>query len=239
MQLAASALVHTRQFSTADLAIQRALDDASDRMEAASTINTQCWLLLRQGRLDTALDLAVKWADETEPRMSRATPAELSTWGLLLLRVAAAAVRNGQGGQAQKALRLAKGAAATLGTEYAPENENVRTFGPTTVRLKTAEHASVTDQPDAVLRLADRVPMFAIRPSTSNRNRHKLDVAYAHVRLRQWGPAMDKLTALQRTAPEWLPQQSYARTVLGRIVEERRTLTPEMREMAAAIHLQI
>ncbi|MGW2515323.1 helix-turn-helix domain-containing protein [Streptomyces scopuliridis] len=239
LQLAAGALVHTRQFSTAELALQRALDDSSNRMESAATINTWCWLLLRQGKLDTALAMAVKWADETEPRMSRATPAELSTWGLMLLRVSAAAVRNSQAGQADQALRLAKGVAATLGREYAPENELLRTFGPTTVRMKTAEHASVTDRPDVVLRLAEHVPVFAVKPTNSNRNRHHLDVAYAHVKLRQYSEAMEKLTALHKASPEWLPNQSPARTVLGQIIERRRTLTPEMRQMATAIHLEI
>ncbi|MFI6524801.1 helix-turn-helix domain-containing protein [Streptomyces uncialis] len=240
LQLAAGVLVHTRQFDAAEVAIQRALDEATDRMECAATINTQCWLLLRQGKLDTALDLAVHWADEIEPRMSRATPEELSAWGMLLLRVASAAARNNQTGQAEQALRLARGAAATMGREYALHSESrVRSFGPTTVHLKTTEHASVTDRPDIVLRLAERVPFHTVRPSVSNHNRHKLDVADAQAKLRRYGDAMDNLVALRSKSPEWLPNQPYARTVLSRIIEGRRTLTPEMRRMATDIHLEI
>lgn len=48
-------------------------------------VSTQCWLLLRRGRLAAAQELATQWADEVEPRISRATPAELSAWGWLLL----------------------------------------------------------------------------------------------------------------------------------------------------------
>lgn len=239
LQLAGGALVHTRQFDSAELALQRALDEVADRMEGAASINTRCWLLLRQGRLDEALDLAVRWADEIEPRMSRATPAELSTWGLLLLRVSASAVRNSQKGQADQALRLAKGVAATLGREYAPENELLRMFGPTTVRLKAAEHASVTDRPDLVIRLSERVPRSAIKASKSSVSRHALDVAYAHAKMRHYTEAMERLTALHKASPEWLPNQSYARTVLKRVVDGRRTLTPEMRDMANAIHLEL
>ncbi|MEV8395723.1 MULTISPECIES: helix-turn-helix domain-containing protein [unclassified Streptomyces] len=239
LQLAGWLMVQTRQFGAAEVALQRALDDASDRMEAASTVNTQCWLLLRQGRLDEALDLAVRWADETEPRISRATPDELSTWGWMLLRVSAAAVRNSQKGQAADALKFAKSAAVALGREYAPESDFLRTFGPTTVILKRAENASVVDRPDVVLRLADTIPVTGLRPTSNNRNRHFLDVSDAFAKTGQYPEAFSKLVAIQASSPEWLPNQSYARTVLGRIAEGRRTLTPEMRQMAADIHLEL
>ncbi|MGW2515045.1 helix-turn-helix domain-containing protein [Streptomyces scopuliridis] len=239
LQLAGWLMVQTRQFEAAEVALQRALDDASDRMEAASTVNTQCWLLLRQGRLDEALDLAVRWADDTEPRISRATPDELSTWGWMLLRVSAAAVRNSQRGQAADALKFAKSAAVALGREYAPQSDFLRTFGPTTVILKSAENASVVDRPDVVLRLADTIPATGLRPTSNNRNRHFLDVSDAFAKTGQYPEAFSKLSDIQASSPEWLPNQSYARTVLGRIVEGRRTLTPEMRQMAEDIHLEI
>ncbi|MFJ4919871.1 helix-turn-helix domain-containing protein [Streptomyces sp. NPDC088725] len=239
LQLAGGAMVHTRQFDAAETALERALDEAADRMEGAATVNTQCWLLLRQGKLDTALDLAVKWADETEPRISRATPAELSTWGLTLLRVSAAAVRNSQAGQAADALRYARAAAVALSREYAPENENLRTFGPTTVKLKAAENAAVADKPDIVLRLAGNIPAYTLKPTSSNRNRHFLDVADAFAKTGQYVEAFEKLADIKATSPEWLPNQTYARTVLTRIIDGRRTLTPDMRAMASTIHLQV
>lgn len=239
LQLAGWLMVQTRQFGAAEVALQRALDDASDRMDAAATVNTLCWLLLRQGKLDKALDLAVRWADETEPRISRATPDELSTWGWMLLRVSAAAVRNSQKGQAADALRFAKSAAVALGREHAPQNDFLRTFGPTTVILKRAENASVVDRPDVVLRLADTIPQKGLKPTSNNRNRHYLDVSDAFAKTGQYAEGFGKLHEIQRSSPEWLPNQTYARTVLQRIVEGRRTLTPEMRRMAADIHLEI
>ncbi|MFD7290580.1 helix-turn-helix domain-containing protein [Streptomyces sp. NPDC059863] len=238
MQLAGLLMVQTRQFDTAEVALSRALDDAADRLEGATTIHTQCWLLLRRGQLETALDLAVKWADETEPRLSRATPSELSTWGLTLLNVTAAAVRNSQPGQAADALRLAKAAAVALGREYKSETDTIRAFGPTTVHLKRTENAGVVDRPDVVLNLAERVPVSAIPPS-SNRNRYELDIADALARTGRYADGFGTLLRIQQVAPEWLPNQTYARTVLQRIVEGRRTLTPEMRRMAADIHLEI
>ncbi|MGW6457669.1 helix-turn-helix domain-containing protein [Streptomyces sp. NPDC055078] len=62
LQLAGGALVHTRQFSAAETALRRALDDAGDRMEGAATINTLCWLLLRQGQLDQAYGTPVTFS---------------------------------------------------------------------------------------------------------------------------------------------------------------------------------
>ncbi|KUN97375.1 helix-turn-helix domain-containing protein [Streptomyces caeruleatus] len=239
LQLAGWLMVQTRQFGAAETALERALDDAADRMEGAATVNTLCWLLLRQGELGKAYDLAVKWADETEPRMSRATPAELSTWGWMLLRVSAAAVRNSQPGEAEDALRYATAAAIALGREYAPENDFLRTFGPTTVKLKAAENAGVIDRPDMVLRIAERVPVFSLKPTSNNRNRHLLDVADAYAKTGNCADAFEKLEQIKAGSPEWLPNQRYARDVLGRVIGGRRTLTTEMRTMADAVGLPL
>ncbi|RSO11270.1 transcriptional regulator [Streptomyces sp. WAC 06783] len=239
LQLAGWLMVQTRQFSAAETALERALDDSADRMEGAATVNTLCWLLLRQGELGKAYDLAVKWADETEPRVSRATPAELSTWGWMLLRVSAAAVRNSQPGDAEDALKFATAAAVALGREHAPNNDFLRTFGPTTVKLKAAENAGVIDRPDMVLRIAERVPVFSLKPTSNNRNRHLLDVADAYAKTGEYAEAFGKLEQIRSDSPEWLPNQRYARDVLGRVVRGRRTLTADMRTMADVVGLPL
>ncbi|MEU6057018.1 helix-turn-helix domain-containing protein [Streptomyces sp. NPDC047097] len=242
LQLTAGALTHTRQFDTAEIVLRRALDDATDRMGTAATINTLCWLLMRQGRLDEALSTAVRWADEVEPRVSRATPAELSAWGLLLLNVSAAAVRNNQSGAAADALKFAASAATALGREIRPEHEQMRTFGPISVRMKTVEDFLVRDKPDRALHLATKLakmPRSAVVPSASVRARHGLDVASAHARLGQYTEAFGKLSEVQAGSPEWFPNQSPARDVLHSVVSGRRTLTPEMRQMAETLQLSL
>ncbi|UQA94039.1 helix-turn-helix domain-containing protein [Streptomyces halobius] len=239
LQLAGWLMVQTRQFKAAETALERALDDAADRLEGAATVNTLCWLLLRQGELGKAYDLAVKWADETEPRMSRATPTELSTWGWMLLRVSAAAVRNSQPGEAEDALKFATAAAVALGREHAPENDFLRTFGPTTVKLKAAENAGVIDRPDMVLRLAERIPFSGLKPTSNNRNRHLLDVADAYVKTGDYAESFGKLQQINADSPEWLPNQRYARDILGRVISGRRTLTVEMRTMANVVGLPL
>ncbi|MEU3076151.1 helix-turn-helix domain-containing protein [Streptomyces laurentii] len=239
MQLTGWLLTQTRQFDAAEMALERALDESADRLQGASTVNTQCWLLLRRGRLAEARELAAEWADETEPRMSKATPEELSAWGGLLLRISAAGVRDNRPGDAEDAMRLAKAAAVAMGREYAPREDSLRTFGPVTVALKRAENAMITDRPDRVLQLAAEVPADKLRPTSNNRNRHLLDVSDAYARTRRYGESVEVLQRIRNSSPRWLSNQRCARDILGRVVSKRRTLTPEMRSLADAVSLPI
>ncbi|MFE2098940.1 helix-turn-helix domain-containing protein [Streptomyces sp. NPDC059468] len=239
LELTGWLMTQTRQFDAAEMALERALDDATDRVQGAATVSVQCWLLLRRGRLAEARELAVHWADEVEPRMSRATPAELSAWGWLLLRMSAAAIRDNRPGEAEDALRLAHSAAVALGRECTPEEDFLRTFGPVTVALKRTENAMVSGQPDKVLTLAARIPADSLKPTSNNRNRHLLDVASAQTQLRQYAEAVDTFRKIRDGSPQWLPNQRYARDILGDIVSKRRTLTPDMRELADLMHLPV
>ncbi|MFI6522043.1 helix-turn-helix domain-containing protein [Spirillospora sp. NPDC050679] len=232
-------LTQTRQFEAADLALRRALDDASDRLDAAAIVNTLAWLLIRQGRLPDTLSLVERWADEIEPRMSKATMAELSAWGWLLVRHSAAAVRNNQPGDAEDAIRLARTAAVAMAGEYSPANDFLRAFGPLTVAMKRTENAMVEDRPDRVLAMSQAIPVNDLRPTSNNRNRHLLDVAKARVQLRQHAEAFDLLQGIRHDAPEWISNQRYARDILDQIVSRRRTLTPDMRELADFVHLPL
>lgn len=238
LQLAGWLMTQTRQFDVADIALERSLDDASDRLQAVATVNAQCWLLLRRGRLAEARELATRWADEMEPRFSRATMTELAAWGWMLVRVSAAAIRDNRAGEAEDALRLAHAAAVAMGREYAPRIDVIRTFGPVTVQLKLAENESISNRPDLVLKRAERLPMTALQAVTrSNGNRHLLTVAHAHTRRRQYAEAVGVLSDVREQSPEWLPNQRFARDILGQVIRRRRTLTPEMRELADTVRL--
>ncbi|MET7677345.1 helix-turn-helix transcriptional regulator [Streptomyces seoulensis] len=239
LELTGWLMTQTRQFDAAELALERALDDATDHGQAAATINTQCWLLLRRGKLAQARGLAMYWADEAEPRMPHAIPSELSTWGWLLLRLSAAAIRDNRPDEAQDALRLAHSAAVALGQECTPEGDFLRTFGPVTVALKRTENAMVAGRSDKVLTLASRIPAHRLKPTSNNRKRHLLDVANAHTELRQYAEAMDTFQKIRAGSPEWLPNQQYARDVLGCVLSGRRTLTSEMRELAEVVKLPV
>lgn len=239
MQLTGWLLTQTRQFEAAEMALDSALDASADRLQGAATVNTQCWLLLRRGRLAEARDLATAWADETEPRMSRATPDELSAWGWLLLRVSAASVRDNRPDEAEDALRLARSAAVAMGRQHTSQPDYLRAFGPVTVALKSAENAMIVNRPDRVLHIAERLPASDIETTPTDRNRHLLDVADAHSRMRQYAEAVGVLQKIHAGSPEWLPHQRGARDIMARIVARRRTLTPEMRTLSDVVRLPL
>ena len=233
-------LTQTRQWEDALTVGWRALDAASDRMDKIAAVNTLCWCLLRQGRLGEAGDLAVKWADETEPRISRATDGEMAGWGKLWLYVTNSRIRNNEPGAASDALKIAGAAAERIGREVHTDGSTTRTFGPITVPMIRAENASLSGKPDLVLDIAERIPAEGLVHETSaSVLRHSLDVAAAHSQLRRYPEAIDVLEGLRRKAPEWLVQQRTARDVMDGIVHRRRTLTPQMRQLAAAVRLDL
>ncbi|AKH83152.1 DNA-binding protein [Streptomyces sp. CNQ-509] len=233
-------LTQTRQFDAAEELMSRHLQDAGDHVQGIAMVNSLCWLLLRQGRLGEAHEYAVRWADDAEPaRLSRATADELAAWGWMLLRVSNSSVRDARDGAAADALRMAQAAAVVIGHEQQSGADPIRMFGPTTVALKECENAMILDQPDHVLALAEPLAAGGMRTTLANWSRHRLDVANAQVRLRRYSDAMTTLRQVRAAAPQWLPHQRYARDIVGRVVERRRTLTPEMRELADTVRLPL
>lgn len=240
LQLAGSVLVQTRQLEPARLALHRSLTDAESTgnvMDAASAVITLCWLLIVERQFDRVRHLATEWADRVEPRLSVATTREISTWGWLLLRGSAAAVRDNRPDEADDMMRLAAAGAVAVRPGRSPYHQYWTTFDPATVAMKRVENAVVDDRPDLALRLARDIPPD-LRPTSDNRNRHLLDVAVAQVELRRYDGAFEVLAKLSREARPWFVEQRLARDILSRIITKRRTLTPQMRELAEVIRLE-
>lgn len=241
LQLTGSLMIQTRQRDTARLALTRSLADAEtagSTLDAASAIITTCWLLLMERQFGQVRTLALHWADRIEPKLSTASTAELSTWGWLLLRASAAAARDNRPDEAVQIMRLAEAAAIAVGRDRGSYHSYWTTYGPATVAMKQVENAVVEDKPDLALALAGHVPP-TLRPTSDNRNRHLLDVSAAHLQLRRYPDAFDVLYRLSREAPVWLENQQMAKDLLKKIVARRRTLTPQMRELAQAVHLPL
>lgn len=231
-------LTQNRQFDAAEDVLRRAIDAAPDQLEAAAAVNTLVWALLRQGKLVDAEELSVSWADRIEPRFSRATTRELALWGRLWLYAANASVRNNQSERADDAMSLARSAAYRIGREVLSDTQTMRTYGPTTVEHIAAETAVLCEQPDVALAITERTPHATLQPTGAGRLRHRLDVAFAHTQMRSHGQAVEQLVRLQRTAPQWLRQQRYARDILGVMIEDRRVLTDPIRELADFVALE-
>ncbi|WP_280194824.1 helix-turn-helix domain-containing protein [Nocardia farcinica] len=238
LSLVAWMLVQNRQFEVASLTVDRAVDTAPERGIAAAAVNVGVWSLLRQGDLAAARELAVRWADDIEPRFSTATSSQLALWGRLWLYVANVGVRDNSPGATADALSLARAAAARVGREVLYDPNPNRLFGPVTVAQASAECAVIAEQPRQALSIAEGLPTAVLSPTAAGRLRHRLDIALAHTQLRQYTEAVAILREVRATAPEWLVQQRYARDILGAVVEGRRTLTADMRELADFIRLE-
>ncbi|MER6769645.1 hypothetical protein ABT389_07770 [Streptomyces bacillaris] len=236
-------LTQVRQYDLAYTALSHAITDArrtGDTLTAASGVIGMCWLLLRQGRLDEAEQLATQTADVIEPRLSRATPDECAAWGWLALRAAAAAGRNNRPQEARHYHRVATTAAAAVGREHTGSFfRHWTTFGPLTVGMKGVEDAMILGDARTVVRKSSEDAMspkawkHTGRPSDDNWNRHRLDVARAHTRTGDLTTAMDELAGVRHASPEWLRHQRMAAETMQEILKKRkRTLTADMREMA-------
>lgn len=227
-----SLLVHTWQFTSAEQAFALALDDADGPLEQIAVTGQQCFALTRRGMLAECRDLAVRSAEEAEPRLSSATREELAAWGGLLLWGAGAAVRDNQPEDADAMIRLARAAAAVAGGDFVPPHAPWHRFGPSVVAVAEAENAVI--RPDRTLAIGR-----SLQPQAHRYARHRLDVAAAHVALRQYPEAVGVLQDLRRARPQWLPQQRYAASILGKIIGRRRTLTADMRDLADYLRLPL
>jgi transcriptional regulator with XRE-family HTH domain len=235
MQLAGRFLTQVGAHDLAYQAIRQAIADAhacGDRMAAAAGVAGECWLFIRQGRLLDAKRTAADAADRMEPRLSKATADELSAWGWLLLRAAAAAVRNNQEDEAREFLRLAKMAATGLRKAPTGAELSWTILAPATVAMKEVEHQVVIGNWRHALTLAERIPRTQ-RTLPDDRHRHELDLAKAHAELADYSAAIDILAALHINAPHWLRHQRLGRQVTRKVLTSRtRALPGELRALA-------
>jgi transcriptional regulator with XRE-family HTH domain len=236
--LAAFMMGQTWQFTAASDAIGLAGDDADDELMVMAVADWKCWVMIRQGRLAEAGALAARWADDAEPQsMSRATPDQLAAWGRFLVRVSAAAVRDNQPAEAADALRLARMAAGT-GKDALLRFNPWQVFGPVTVSMFQAQNALIQDRPARALSIGQQLAGGSF-PLPETWNRHRLDVASAHVAIREYPEAVGVLQEVRQAAPEWLAQQRYAGDILHKVIQRRRSLTTEMRELADFLSLSL
>jgi transcriptional regulator with XRE-family HTH domain len=243
MQLAGRYLTQIRQYDLAYTALSHAVTDAraaGDKLTSVSGVIGMCWLLLRQGRLDEAEELAAATADQVEPTLPQAAPDEFAAWGWLMLRASAAAVRNNRPNEAREYHRVANVAAAAVGQEHTGSYfRHWTTFGPVTVSMKKVEDAMIVGDSRTVVRLSTEDSMSPKawkglgRPSDDNWNRHRLDVARAHARTCDLTAATDELKSVRRNSPEWIKHQAMAAETMQEVLKKRkRTLTSDMRDMA-------
>ncbi|MGW6771359.1 hypothetical protein ACWGBX_13165 [Streptomyces sp. NPDC055037] len=116
-QVAATTLTALGKEDAAFTAIERSLvavrqcDDPDLETLSASTLS---WVFTKQGRLADAERVALACAQQIEPGF-RSRPEDLALWGVLVLRAATAAVRQKKHDTVKQLLRMANGAAESMG----------------------------------------------------------------------------------------------------------------------------
>jgi transcriptional regulator with XRE-family HTH domain len=227
--LAGRYLIQVRAHDLALIALHTSLRDAvevGDIPLAAAAVSSQAWAMLRQGRLGEVEQLCVTTADEIEPKMSTATPDQLSGWGWLLLRAAAAAARNNRADEAREYAAMARSAAARMEREH-DDLTGHHSFGPVSAGVAGPEVEMLAASPDKALQLAQQIPRNAGRANTSTWSRHLLDVANAQVHVGNTDKATEIMTGLRQSHPEWLQYQQYGRDVVRTILGTRPRMPSE------------
>ncbi|GAB2882728.1 helix-turn-helix domain-containing protein [Streptomyces mayteni] len=234
LQMAGRYLTQLRAYDLAHLALRDAIRDATaggDPLSAAAAIDLQGWTLMREARLDEAEQLAAATAESVEPRLSRATRDQLGVWGGLLVKASAAAARNNRPAEARDYLRMARAAGSALGDRLGGVAYRSGTFSNLSAAYQAIENHMVSDRPDRVLGLSERISAAAA-PTSNTRHRHLLDVARAHATLRQGDQAEEILAGIHAESPDWLRHQQMATDVFTDVLRKRRRLTKRQRELA-------
>ncbi|MGW6455048.1 helix-turn-helix domain-containing protein [Streptomyces sp. NPDC055078] len=245
-------LTQVRQYDLAYHALAegiRLAREAGEQQVAATGVVGLGWLLLRQDRFGECYQLAVATASFMEPRMTDVDSARVGLWGELWMRAAASAVRDNRPEEAKHARKMVDRAAAGMDKEDRTFPTTWGGFGPVKVAVKSIEDCLVTGQSQSDAReVIARSVQGVLEPKALRKlgypaegadwSRHRLDVARAHTLLGSHQDAMDELTGIKVTGAEWIRHQPMARRVMGDILHSRkRTLTQEMRDMAA--YLQV
>ncbi len=238
--LAASLLTQLRKDDLAYHTLGLALDAAShveDPGLPGSVVGGETWLLMRQGRLDDAIEVALNASVRLEPSFARADRQHLSSWGWLNLGVAAAAARNSQLDQMTDAMRRASAAAARIEVD-GPGSQQWSSFGPSVVAMRHTEMAVVTGDPVTALRIAQRVATPP-RPAHTH-HRFRLDMASALLELRQRQEALAVLLELRSVAPNWLRHQRSAKSITSSLLRSaKRTIPQELRDLADFLDIDL
>lgn len=232
-QLTACLLVHLGRDDLALVGAERAITAAAggaDELQWATAHGTFAWILMNQARNGDAERVSQRISEQIEPRMSAATPAQLTVWGGMLLWSMAAASAAGRAAETQEYLSLAKAGAARMDGDRL---EYALNFGPTQVAMQDTYAQVTLGQPDRAVAAAERVQLEDLRPIS--RGRHLLDLAEAHAAMRHDGDAIDTLLQAKTRAPVWFRHQVQARNLVAEMCERRARLTPSLRELVKSL----
>jgi transcriptional regulator with XRE-family HTH domain len=227
--LTASLLVHFGRDDLAAVGAGQAVTAAAagnDELLHATEEGTYAWVLLHQGRMDEAEQLAAHAAQQIQPPFT-APANHLAAWGNLLMTALAPAAAAGR--DVTEYISLAHAAATRLGRR---QSIYLTSFGPPSVAMQAVHAHAVMREPAKALKAAR-----AIRPGDLtgiSHGRHLLDVAQAHTDARRDQAATLTLTRARSLAPTWFAHQGIARVLTAELTHRARRLTPDLRDLAVS-----
>jgi transcriptional regulator with XRE-family HTH domain len=203
-------------WTAAERALAAARKSDNPEIDSAISLRYLVWTLIKQGRTDDAERVAVKAAEQIEPKMLDRDTTRAGVFGNLLFNAANAALRSGSGERANDLLAIAQSAALRAGRDNATE---AAIFGPRVAAFQAVDHAVRLGDPETALRLADRIaephgPVPAFWEAG-----HRLHLAHAAAQLRRDQLAADLLGEARDLAPDWVQRQPLGTTVMRGLVD--------------------
>lgn len=216
-------------------AAHRALDAARHtsrpELDEAAALRYLAWVLVRQGDLAGAEQLAVRAAERLDGGLLAAPdPDRVGVFGSLLMNAATAAARSGHGERADDLLSVARAAAVRSGEDRTDE---AGVFGPRVAAMQAVDQAVRLGDPDRALRLAGQVPDATGLVPAFWEAGHRIHLAAACADLTQWSDVLDHLDAAARMAPEWSRVQPLGRTIAAQLIEHRGRRSDRLSRIAA------
>lgn len=218
-------------WTSAERALHAARQSGTPEIETAISLRYLVWTMIRQGRLEDAEQVAIRAAEQIEPRMLDRDPAKAGVFGNLLFNAAAAASRAGRTARANDLLAEAEAAAVRSGQDDASE---AAIFGPRVAALQRVEHAVTTGDPEMALRLAEQVPgPQGLVPAFWEAG-HRLMLASAAANVRDDRRALRYLGEARDLAPAWVKQQPLGTKTMRRLAgRAARRRGPAFADLAA------
>lgn len=217
------------------LVADRAMLEAREA-DDAYLVGASAWALVQAlrdaGRWDEATTVASDAVRLLQPRLDDAPDDWLGMWGALQFETAYVFARRGRAGEAWSYWDRANDAAQRLGPGY---RHTQTSFGRTIMRAHQVTVAVELRQPGEAIRAAAALDADEIA-SIPRRSRHLIEVARAHEQRRDRLAVLTLLDKAQRTAPETVSYNTYARQMAIELAHQPPAgFRTEARDLAARV----
>jgi hypothetical protein len=217
----------------ADRAVAAATHSGSPLLQGIAMYQVACALNLAN-ELESAQQAASDGAEMLFRRGDRASPAEISVRGALLLLAAIIAARRGERRESAHQLAEAERMADELGVDA---NHAWTAFGPTNVRTHALAAAVALGDVDRAIEIGEAIePDRFPRGLIGRRCQVHLDTACAYAERRHDCEAVIHLLLAEATGPQVIRYNPQVRRLVGNLLDrERRPATPGLRYLARQV----